>query len=466
MTNNFDDLDGRLRSAFSAADSTTDASIDADVVSTAHTRNAGFVRSVRATMSAGSRRGVASGAAGVAVLALGIGALSGQGVTSGPLIVAASMTGDADYKAMNAMATDAMMVPWVTYEYIAGDSLSTDAGRGHVFKLERSGTPESVAETVAAAFGVAGTAEKSAYFDEQWPSYFVGSEDGLTESVSVSWSGTGSWWYSNPDAYPQADCPEAEPAVGDGVTEPEAGTDSESGDVATEPDANDGATDGATDGDAGEAQFIDPAFDCAEIPAPYVGPLPTEAEAAAIAADLFSSTGLVVDAEDVTVVRDEWGVSAAANLVVNGEETALTWMMNWAENGAIAYASGNSVAVVDKGEYSTVSPVDAVDRLDDWRWFGSAGPAFINTGMYEPNSDVLRIAPEMDANGEAIPEVKTVTVNDMQATNLMMWDINGDAWIVPGYATLNTDGWWNAVISLVEGIIELPEPMDDGVVAY
>lgn len=447
MTNNFDDLDGRLRSAFTA----TNSAAETDLVSDAHTRPSGFLRSTRATMSSRSRRGVAGGAAAIAVLALGIGSLSGQSMSGEPLIVAASMASNGDAKAMDSMATDSMMVPWVTYEYVAGDSLSTEPGRGHVYKLERAGTPETVAAAVAAAMGVEGSVQKSAYFDEQWPSYFVGTEDGSTESISVTWANTGTWWYSNPTAYPQAQCPEVAPAETEGATEPSTGT----------GEGVDGST-GATDGNA----VVDPALECTEIPAPYVGPLPSMAEAARIAAELFSQTGLVVDAADVTVAQDEWGVNAAANLVVAGEETALTWMVNWAENGAIAYASGHAVTVVDKGEYSTVSAVDAVDRLDDWRWFGSTGPAFTNTHMYEPNSDVLRLEPPVDANGDIVPEVTVVTVENMQATSLMMWDVHGDAWIVPGYATLTTDGWWNAVISLVEGIIELPEPMDDGVIAY
>ncbi|MEY4457497.1 MAG: hypothetical protein RIS25_90 [Actinomycetota bacterium] len=447
MTNNFDDLDGRLRSAFTS----TNSAPDTDVVSNAHTRRTGFLRSTRATMSSRSRRGVAGGAAAAAILALGIGSLSGQSIIGEPLIVAASMASSGDAKAMESMVTDSMMIPWVTYDYVAGDGLSTDAGRGHVYKLERTGTPEAVATAVAAALELQGTVQKSAYFDEQWPSYFVGTEDGTAESVSVTWANTGNWWYTNPAAYPQTQCPEVVAGEAEGATEPSMG--------------NVEDAEGSADVSDGEV-LVDPALECTEIPAKFLGPLPSDAEAARIAADLFSQTGLVVDAADVTVARDEWGVNAAANLVVAGEEIALTWMVNWAENGAIAYASGHSVTVVDKGEYSTVSAVDAVDRLDDWRWFGSTGPAFTNTHMFEPNSDVLRLEPSTDANGEIVPEVKVVTVDEMSATSLMMWDLNGDAWIVPGFATLNPDGWWNAVISLVEGIIELPEPMDDGVVAY
>ena len=42
-----------------------------------------------------------------------------------------------------------------------------------------------------------------------------------------------------------------------------------------------------------------------------------------------------------------------------------------------------------------------------------------------------------------------------------MWDANGNAWLVPGYVMrYGVDDWsWLSVISLIEGIIEIPEPM-------
>lgn len=434
MTNNFDELDGRLRSALPAPDSV----IDADVVSDAPTRRSSFLRSTRATMTSQARRRVAVGSASVAVVALAVGSVAGQPSVNGPLIVAGdSLSGTRAYGEQLSTVSDKMMImPWVTYVYSPGADLSTVAGRDHVYKLDRAGTPESVGSAVAEAFGVTGKVTKSSYFNAEWPSYVVGSEDGLSESVSVSWSGTANWWYSNPDAYPETVCPEVDP-----MADPAEGSSTESPEV------------------------VDPVMECTEIPAPYVGPMPTQSQAAQLASELWAATGYPVAAADIDVTTDEWGVTASSNLVVGGEETALNWMISWATNGAIAYATGNSVTIQDMGEFDTVSPVDAVERLDDWRWYGSPGPALSNTHMYAANSDVLRVGPELDVNGEPIPEVTNVTVDTMTPTRLMMWDGNGDAWVVPGYATLTSDDWWNTVISLVEGIIELPEPFD-GPVAY
>jgi len=39
---------------------------------------------------------------------------------------------------------------------------------------------------------------------------------------------------------------------------------------------------------------------------------------------------------------------------------------------------------------------------------------------------------------------------------LLVWDASGDAWLVPGVALTGADSWWQTVITLVDGVIELP----------
>jgi hypothetical protein len=58
------------------------------------------------------------------------------------------------------------------------------------------------------------------------------------------------------------------------------------------------------------------------------------------------------------------------------------------------------------------------------------------------------------------PETVTVSLDHAEATLLLVWDVDGNAWLVPGYAYEQPEqGWWTSVISLVEGVIQLPEPM-------
>jgi hypothetical protein len=55
-----------------------------------------------------------------------------------------------------------------------------------------------------------------------------------------------------------------------------------------------------------------------------------------------------------------------------------------------------------------------------------------------------------------------MTLLSSQKTHLLIWDSKGGAWLVPGYMLKNQDGWFSAVMSLVDGIIALPK-LDEGV---
>jgi hypothetical protein len=57
------------------------------------------------------------------------------------------------------------------------------------------------------------------------------------------------------------------------------------------------------------------------------------------------------------------------------------------------------------------------------------------------------------------PEIVRLTITSSVATMLSVWDAQGNYWLVPGYVLFNHQGWFDAVISLPDGLIELPEPM-------
>jgi hypothetical protein len=59
---------------------------------------------------------------------------------------------------------------------------------------------------------------------------------------------------------------------------------------------------------------------------------------------------------------------------------------------------------------------------------------------------------------EEIP-VQTITIDESQSVLLLVWDASGSAWLVPGVALNGADSWWQTVITLEEGVIQLPEPM-------
>ena len=488
MSNNNDDLSARLRRSLDARGHAPELS--PDLVSGASDRTA-------PRLANPARRLQVAGGATLMIAAVAVGALviSPTFRQQEPLFTAAGAGGAAPSAMSAEDSTSKMMANWITYEYVAGNGLSTDGGRGSVYELQRVGTAVDRAAQIAKAFDLAGEPQKASYFDESFPSYIVGPEDASAPSVNVTWTGTGSWYYNNPVAYPQSTC-EPLPIEGDG-----------------------GIGDGSTGGDADDTtQLIDPGFAVGEPVCEYVEPkledslAPREDEARSLAATIFKETGLTVDKADIRVTVDAYQTTATANLEVDGVQTALEWTVAWASTGDLAWGYGQSVKVVDRGEFGTVSPASAVDRLADWAWYGSAGPEF-QGGMNILAMDAARTSeggaasttdevdpaapdaptepatpaeepsaePGTDPSAEPLPdpgveplpeptiepepmpeptpEVVVVTVDKAESTLLMMWDSEGNAWLVPGFAVQHPDGWYTTVVSLEEGVIELPEPM-------
>lgn len=456
---NNDELDARLRAATQSNNSTTSA----NVIERAVASRRRPVREWLATSSPAARRNLGGTAAAVAALAL---VLPSAFPTQAPLfsLSANSQSAASGLAADSLVGGDAkMMMPFVTYNYIAGPDLSTEGGSELVYRFELDGDVQQRAREIADALGIEGELAKSTYFDEMYPTWVIGPEDGTRENLTVTWSGTGSWWYNNPAAYPEQKCIDpGQPGdvVGDDLTE-----------------------------------------SCSQYEAPITGKNPSEADASGYALELFTSLGYSGTKDQITVYRDEWGTTVTASEIVNGQRIALDWSMYWGGNGEIAYIGGQSARAVEAGEFATISPTAAVARLADWRWFGSApmdGVPWMSARSYSVGGDAI-VGEETDATTEpstdptaeptAEPTVEpepsvepapvptesvdpgltpeplpTPTVMDLIISKavpqmLMVWDSNGGAWLVPGYIMTGDEGWPIAVISLIDGVIELPEPM-------
>ncbi len=492
MNNTTDDPADRLRRSAGSAD--TAPELAPELVTSASRR-----RAPRLINHGQVTRAASVSMAAVAAVAVGSLVIANPFAPRAPLFTAAEGSGPASPQS-SALAEDARIGLWINYEYLAGDGLSGDSGRGSVYQLQRVGTPEQVLRDAAAEFGLAGEPVESAYFDPAYPTYVIGAEDGTAPSLTVTWTGTGSWWYSNPAAYPPPVC---ERVVGQ--------------------DEN------------GESFEYD---DCVQ-PEIENSLAPSGAEAQALAAEVFASTGLEVEADDVRIIADEWQTMAAASLTVDGVATAVEYAMAWSPTGEIAWATGHAIDVVDRGEFDTVSAVTAVERLSDWRWFGAAGPDYqggmnifaaesglardagapvgspdtsvsspvevpggTEPGATEPSEPaeptepgdpgtepseptdpgtgeeplpvdpgtepepLPTIEPEPLPEPMPEPETVTITVDEAEATLLLMWDSQGNAWLVPGYAMPHPDGWFNSIVSLIEGVIELPAPFEGEIMPF
>ena len=346
----------------------------------------------------------------------------------------------------SSLSSDKMWIPYADFEFVAGPNLTGDTGRGEVYKLARQSTPEAVLARVAAIFDVQGKIKKYPDFGEGNPGYFFGQSDdpwgydGKNPVISLWWSGTASWNYSNPMSYPESTCERTD-----------------------------------DDGNCNEWTEFQPTPEL----------LPTREEAIAKALEVFNGTGLDVSADQIRVDASDWGVSAYASLYVGGQPTNVEWYIGWSSTGEISYAGGHSVVAQSMGSFDTISQVAAVKRLSDWRWSGA--PASIFYSRFQPTFASVEPAPyrdntESDFSGgtssgssgsvdepiatepmpgeDYIPETLTLTILEVENALLSVWDTNGEVWLVPGYIMINDQGWFGAIISLIEGVIALPKATD------
>ena len=350
--------------------------------------------------------------ASVAVVALILGSLVQAVFPPAPqplIVLSDSGASSAESLGDSALAVD--------YEYVAGVGISSSEGSGKVYELELMGNPLEILTELGGVYGVEGVAGESQYFDETWPGYSLGPEDWSGPTLNLTWSGTGPWYYSNPDAYQEPICREVIPDEGSG----ELG-----------------------------------GFEC-ENPEPS-GPLPSVEEATAMARELLQKSGLDVSEADLTVLaNDDWGVGLSAIQQLDGVDTALEWSVFFGPGPTLASVSGHAATPVFRGDFATVSPLAAVDRLASGQWWGSPAPLY-HSGF---DSVFVEGLPMEEPYFPEPGEVITLSVESSEEAPLLVWDSSGTAWLVPGYVMRHGDEPWNAsaVISLQEGVIQLPDPM-------
>ncbi|MBX3098747.1 MAG: hypothetical protein KF761_04135 [Salinibacterium sp.] len=443
MSNDHDDLRRRLRSSL---DRGVAPELSAEVVSGASGRPTPHLANPARTLRI-------AGAAGVVLAAVTVGALVVPGLTRAPLFTAAAASDTSALGASDAISSDAKIGWWVEYHYTAGAALSTEGGSGPVYQLVLDyADPEARTADLAGALGIDGTVTKADYSDATYPTWIVGPQDGSAANLTVSAFGTGDWWFNDPSVASIYIC---DPSV--------------------------------TAADAESYGCVLPS----EAPANQA---PTGEAARSLAQALFASTGYTTDAAAIEVTSDTYGTSASAYLTIDGVKTALGWSAYWTNTGGLSYAYGHSVRLESRGTFNTISASDAVQRLTDYRWYGSAGPDYQGGAILysakagdgvavdpaegsdteptatpddtsapvDPSTDVP-VDPStnipVDPAPEPTPEVVEVTVDNATPTLLLMWDVDGNAWLVPGYAMKTPEGWWNSVVSLIDGVIALPDLM-------
>ena len=446
-----DELDARLRKADPANKAKTEP-LSAEILAAASKSKLRLGLTQRFELLSAKARGFAlgglvSGTAAILAVAIVVNPIQT------PLIqLAASYQGPSNGSGSMSEASDdkMMSMPFFSYDYVAGPNLSNEGGSGQIYKLVRTGTPESILQKVSRLFDVQGSVKKFPDFSEANPGYFFGESDdpwGIDNQnpiVSVWWSGTASWYYSNPS------------------------------------DSSISSSCSSMDAEGFCEEWIEP------VSTPEL--LPSKSEAIAKALEVFNATGLAVTESDLRVDMSEWGVSVSAAMAVDNQPTSIEWYIGWGSDGEISYAQGHSVVAQAVGTYNTISPVQAMDRLDQWIWYGSP-PSYLyekypaiysdmsvrNEPLVDPEvseTEVIAepIEPSPSETSSAVPEpsetepapvepqVVTLTIVRAESALLGIWDAAGDVWLVPGWVMFNDEGWWSTVISLIEGIIALPDP--------
>lgn len=401
---------------------------------------------------------MALGGVGAGAFALTAALVLPGALTPAPLFSMAGGASATNLSAPAAESADSKMASgywpgYIEYNYIA-DGLSADGGRGKVYKAELVGDPTQIMANLATLFGVEGVAKQDEWSTPEYPSYSISGEN---YSLNLYWSGTGSWSFNrwDPTAWT---CQEVMPIEGDGS----ASSDQEAS--------------------------VEPSQPVCDGPTPTPELIPTESEMNTELDAILAKLGTKLDKSLMSVYRDDWGSSLNIPYVVNGMELPISFYIGWDMRGEVSYVSGNSFELKEAGEFNTISPKDAVARISDWRWSGSAPNSLYNSnttmrlGASEamvdpavteeaPVSSDTSIAvdepnpssPETSEPVQTEPTIVDLKVNKSETSMLGVWDASGGFWLVPGYVLYNDQGWFSTIISLVEGVIALPAPVEMGV---
>jgi len=326
-------------------------------------------------------------------------------------------------------SSDAKMSMWVEYEYVAGSGLSSASGSDQVYQLNLNGSPEALVEKLVARFGVEGKLSKETYDEGKTYNYFFGnkakSEDA---SVSVYWTGTGSWYYGDYSKYSEKVNLPSKAAALAAAQEIFADTGLDvSADAITLTSGDWGMTAQASLQVGGE----DTALEWMVNWAPNGEIIGVSGHSVSVEA---RGTFGTISAKDSVKRLGDWRYSGSAASSYYGGGMAMM-----SRSGTV------SSDVTESGTEPSVEPT-AVPYGDD---------------TVEP-TDVTTEEPTVDPIPEPTPEKVVMKLVSSKKTHLLIWDANGGAWLVPGYMLKNTDGWYSSVISLVDGVIALPK-LDAGI---
>lgn len=335
--------------------------------------------------------------------------------------------------AEDSVANDSLPTWFNRFEYAASETLSNETGEGVVYELVLDETPAKRLEDFAAVFDQQGNVELEEWSTEYFPSYKLETEQAY---FSLFWHGSGIINYSSKRNWLAEDCYL---------------TDEELEGIETEAAPRNGCD-----------------------PLPTVE-MPSEKVLAQEAFEIISIAGYQGDVEDIEIRRYQWGAEAFASTSVNGVETAIEWYLSWDQTGQISNVSGHLARAVSVGEFNTVSPREAVSRIDQGYWFGAPARTFYAdsrqqsvSSSTEPDlssSSAMKTPEDVDMSSndaeilpvEPIPgpdeEPTEVLIESSVPATLLIEDSQGTGWLVPGHLLQTNQGWFESIVSLEDGVV-------------
>lgn len=357
---------------------------------------------------------------------------------------------------MAASDSKSMYVP-AEWEFVVDGSLPVFDSEAAVYVF-RDGLEPSAAQlsTLAEVLGVDGSFTRTTSdpgTDYEWTTWSVGPDDGSGPSITVSDDGMLSWWYS--EGWESVSVSRVEPCA-------------PSFDPETDPDAEPG--DMPVDGDLLCPDEWVP-------PTPPVG-VPTASEAESNFRDLFTRLGFGADQLTIESYADDWSAGAWGYVSIGGVRSSMTVTASFGENGRLTYAGGYLGRPELLATYPRVGTPIGLERLrDDYlSMMGrvaiepaiEGSPVLVDPAVPEPAPDDTVIPDDTVVIDEVIPEKITVRLVGVDEEYVTFWSVDGDVYLVPGYAFVAAEDEWGysgrytvpAIPSEYLDVVEPPLPVE------
>ena len=316
---------------------------------------------------------------------------------------------------------------WLNVDVKASTVLSDQPASGMVYRVDNRGSVDSVAETLANFFNLDVQKIKSGYNSDgtgmSTPNSAYLSDDLI--SLNVYQRGVLNFNYYNGNAWAHGPCLREETAK---VPVDEQGSSTETSDP-----ENTNRTYCAVYAE------IDPKF-------------PNDNDASKQVIELAHAIGYDIDVAAVKLYRTEEMLYAQIPMMVGDQRSSFQWSVQWANSGEIISVYGYSIDFKPVAQLNTISPLQAVERVRDYRW----GAVMSEHYRVFPSGHWNEKYVARDDGEAAVSSKKAFLVESSRLVPGSIVDSSGQVWIVPSFALYGSVGI-QCVLALPDGVIDLPK---------